>query len=111
MAQAAIEAGADVVIGHHPHVLQGIEKYQDGLILYSLGNFVFDQYGFDQNESLIAKFVIGSDKRELRLEPIRIESFMPRPTDQQEQEVTLRRLASWSDQDLAQEIQSGIIIW
>ena len=41
MAHAAIEAGANLVIGHHPHVPQGIELYQDGLIFYSLGNFVF----------------------------------------------------------------------
>jgi poly-gamma-glutamate synthesis protein (capsule biosynthesis protein) len=42
LAHAAIDAGADVVIGHHPHVLQPLERYRDGLILYSLGNFVFD---------------------------------------------------------------------
>ena len=40
--QAFVEAGADAVIGHHPHVVQGIEKYGDGLIAYSLGNLVFD---------------------------------------------------------------------
>ena len=39
--RAAIKAGADVVIGHHPHVVQGIEKYNDTYILYSLGNLVF----------------------------------------------------------------------
>lgn len=39
--RAAIKAGADVVIGHHPHVIQGIEKYNDTYILYSLGNLVF----------------------------------------------------------------------
>lgn len=42
IAQLAIECGADVVLGHHPHVLQGIERYKNGLIFYSLGNFVFD---------------------------------------------------------------------
>lgn len=36
-----IDAGADMVIGHHPHVLQGMEVYKDGLIVYSLGNLVF----------------------------------------------------------------------
>lgn len=41
MAHAAIEAGADLVVGAHPHVVQGVERYRDGLILYSLGNFVF----------------------------------------------------------------------
>jgi poly-gamma-glutamate synthesis protein (capsule biosynthesis protein) len=42
-ARAAIDAGAALVIGHHPHVVQTFEKYKDGYIIYSLGNFVFDQ--------------------------------------------------------------------
>jgi len=41
--RAAVDAGADVVIGHHPHVVQETERYRDGFIAYSLGNFVFDQ--------------------------------------------------------------------
>ncbi len=40
----AIDAGADLVLGHHPHVIQPIEEYKGGWIAYSLGNFVFDQY-------------------------------------------------------------------
>ena len=38
---AAIDAGADIVIGHHPHVPQGVEVYNDRVICYSLGNFIF----------------------------------------------------------------------
>lgn len=41
IARAAIDAGADIVYGHHPHVLQKIEQYKDGVIFYSLGNFSF----------------------------------------------------------------------
>jgi poly-gamma-glutamate capsule biosynthesis protein CapA/YwtB (metallophosphatase superfamily) len=41
LGRATIDAGADLVIGHHPHVLQGIESYRGRHILYSLGNFVF----------------------------------------------------------------------
>ena len=41
-AHTAIDAGASVVFGHHPHVLQGIETYNEGVIIYSLGNLVFD---------------------------------------------------------------------
>ena len=37
----AIEAGADIIVGHHPHIVQGIEKWEDTYILYSLGNLVF----------------------------------------------------------------------
>lgn len=41
LAHAAIDAGADLVLGHHPHVLQGIEVYKNRYICYSLGNFCF----------------------------------------------------------------------
>lgn len=43
LARAAIDAGAKIVVGHHPHVIQPIEEYHGGVIAYSLGNFVFDQ--------------------------------------------------------------------
>jgi len=52
-AHAAIDAGADLVIGSHPHVLQTIELYKDGLIAYSLGNFVFDQFYDAANKTAI----------------------------------------------------------
>lgn len=42
LAHAMIDAGADAIIGHHPHVLQGIEVYKNRIIAYSLGNFLFD---------------------------------------------------------------------
>ncbi len=40
---AIIDAGADLVVGHHPHVIEDVERYKSGWIAYSLGNFVFDQ--------------------------------------------------------------------
>jgi gamma-polyglutamate biosynthesis protein CapA len=43
LAKIAIDSGADLVIGHHPHVIQDIEKYKGKFIFYSLGNFIFDQ--------------------------------------------------------------------
>ena len=41
VARNLIDCGADVIIGHHPHVVQGIERYKEGIIFYSLGNFNF----------------------------------------------------------------------
>ena len=43
IAKRVIDAGADVVVGHHPHAIQPLERYNNGYIAYSLGNFVFDQ--------------------------------------------------------------------
>jgi poly-gamma-glutamate capsule biosynthesis protein CapA/YwtB (metallophosphatase superfamily) len=54
-ARAAIDAGAAVVIGSHPHVLQPIERYHGGLIAYSLGDFVFDQYEGIANAAIILR--------------------------------------------------------
>lgn len=48
LAHKIMSAGATVVVGHHPHVLQGIETYKDGIILYSLGNFVFPDILYKQ---------------------------------------------------------------
>ncbi len=44
ISRKAIDYGADIVIGHHPHVTQPVEEYKGKYIAYSLGNFVFDQY-------------------------------------------------------------------
>jgi hypothetical protein len=52
-AHAAINAGADLVLGHHPHTLEGIEAYKGKPILYSMGNFVFDQREGERMESAI----------------------------------------------------------
>lgn len=52
-ARAAIDAGVSLVVGAHPHVLQPIEEYNGGLIVYSLGNFVFDGFTGAANESAI----------------------------------------------------------
>ena len=43
-ARGFVDAGADIVLGHHPHVLQGFERYKNGWIAYSLGNFLFDEF-------------------------------------------------------------------
>ena len=55
VAHAAVQAGADVILGHHPHVLQGIEVYQGRPILYSMGNFIFDMAAGPKMESAIFK--------------------------------------------------------
>lgn len=55
-ARKVIDAGADIIFGHHPHVIQGVEKYNQGVIFYSLGNFVFggNSYPSDR-DSFIAQ--------------------------------------------------------
>ena len=58
-AHAYIDAGADAVIGTHPHILQGIEFYNGKPIMYSLGNFWFDDYDID---TLVAELRITGEQ-------------------------------------------------
>ena len=61
IARLAIDSGASLVIGHHPHVLQRIETYKEGLIAYSMGNFVFDNFLFPPNYSAILKVELSEN--------------------------------------------------
>ncbi len=79
LAHALIDAGADIVLGHHPHVLQLVEIYKNKLIFYSLGNFVFDQVGVEQNKSMIATIDVWDDGELTYLTtPVQIEKNFPR---------------------------------
>lgn len=69
IAYAAIDAGADIVYGHHPHVLQRIEEYKDGIIYYSLGNFVFGGHHWPQDldSAVLQQEIIRSPMGEISL--------------------------------------------
>jgi poly-gamma-glutamate synthesis protein (capsule biosynthesis protein) len=58
-ARALIDAGADVVLSHHPHVMQGIDTYKGKLIAYSLGNFLFPYKTVEGRKSFILRFEYG----------------------------------------------------
>jgi len=79
-AHLAIDAGADLVVGHHPHVVQSVEEYKEGFIAYSLGNFVFDQ-GFSEDTMkgiLLEVLVEGSKIEKIIIRKIKINnSFQP----------------------------------
>ncbi|MEX2012705.1 MAG: CapA family protein [Patescibacteria group bacterium] len=77
VAHAAVEAGADLVIGHHPHVPQPYEKYQGKYIFYSLGNLVFDQQpGAWRDRSALVEIKIEDKKvKSFKLLPYQIYSY------------------------------------
>lgn len=81
-ARKAIDVGADIVVGHHPHVLERIENYKNGLIFYSLGNLVFDQKEQKHkgvSKSMIVKvFFEGSKISYIKIIPVVIKNYQPR---------------------------------
>ena len=69
-AHKAIDAGADVIIGHHPHILQGIERYRSGIIFYSLGNFAFASKSATADVSAMIRLRLADDHHEAEIVPL-----------------------------------------
>lgn len=66
IARAAVDAGADIVVGHHPHVMESVEEYNGGVIFYSLGNFIFDQYFSEHTmRGMVVNVSIDPDTNEM----------------------------------------------
>jgi poly-gamma-glutamate synthesis protein (capsule biosynthesis protein) len=74
-AHALIDAGADAVIGHHPHVLQGIERYGNGVIVYSLGNFVFGGNSRSSYDTGLFQIRLTNNGPEYDFLPVHIEQW------------------------------------
>ena len=82
LARNLINWGVDVVIGSHPHVLQPVEKYGDGIIFYSMGNFVFDQGWSRTKDSMVLNYYVDEDGNcSFEITPIRIKDGYPEVTN------------------------------
>lgn len=94
-ARSAIDAGANLVIGGHPHVVQNVEKYKEGYIFYSLGNFVFDQMWSNETRLGAIAEIIFKDKKIDNIKFIPIKSYdysQPAILDGGEKKMILERL-------------------
>ncbi|MDA8234224.1 MAG: CapA family protein [Clostridia bacterium] len=97
LAKAMVDAGADIIMGHHPHVLQGIEIYKGKIIAYSLGNFVFTNRTGKPMDSMILKTwfdPLGFTR--LRLDPIVLHMARPQPANLADKERILNKLRKLS---------------
>ncbi len=73
-----IDNGADMVLGSHPHVIQTLEEYKEKLIVYSLGNFIFDQYfSKETQEGLAVSLLFNKKQVSFELIPIDIKHSVP----------------------------------
>lgn len=80
LGRAMVDAGADIIVGHHPHVLEPIEFYKDSVIMYSLGNFIFDQGWSRTRETALVQYKLSKDgKARLEVHPMVIREGQPRP--------------------------------
>lgn len=94
-AHGLIDAGADVIIGHHPHVVQSIEFYNGKPIFYSLGNFIFDQIEKERNTGIAVELLISEHKILTTVHPYTISRDRePTPMPQNEALLYCESLAS-----------------
>lgn len=76
----AVEAGAGLVVAHHPHVTQGLELFEGKLIAWSLGNFLFDQYFYSaQSAALLYVWMDGDEFYHAETVPLYIKGYHPTP--------------------------------
>ncbi len=101
LGQQLIDAGADAILGHHPHVLQPVEVRDGRPILYSLGNFIFDQQPLPRRQTVLARMKwrptpAGARPTRLEMLPYLIEDMRPVPADSHMANAILDHLESIS---------------
>ncbi len=111
LAHAFIDAGADAVVGHHPHVIQDVQLYKNAPIFYSLGNFIFDQYFSEEVQNGLMLEFIFEDKFSIGITPVTSigSRSMPRFASPSESDALLEELAVKSAPLLNDMIKKGSI--
>jgi len=110
LAYLSVNAGADLIIGSHPHVVQEIEEYRGKMIFYSLGNFIFDQFFSEETErGLVVKLELYLDKLVYSLLPVQIFKAQPFLMVSPDLEEFLEELSLKSPANLSEQIKVGVI--
>lgn len=113
-AHLLIDAGTDMIIGHHPHVIQGLEVYRGKPIFYSLGNFIFDQYfSLDTQEGLAVGVSVNNERMELFLFPLKSRLSQVELMGKEEKDKLFKKIIQWSEvnNQIATQIENGKIIF
>lgn len=112
LAHKFIDAGADLIIGHHPHVTQEVEVYENSMIFYSLGNFIFDQYFSQDTQEELAFEMSLSSNGDLSYKLIPVKSIKSQPeimSDSEKSDWLESFALRSSDLNLQTEIREGKI--
>lgn len=111
LAQTFSDSGADIIIGHHPHVVQSIEKINETIVFYSLGNYIFDQYFSSEVQSgLVLKLDMSSSPKISLIPVTTLDSkIQPQRLEGEKLQIALKDFAKISDARLAAGIEAGVL--
>lgn len=109
-AQKMIDAGAHIILGHHPHYLQGIEKYKHGIIAYSLGDFIFDETG--QDTMILECSISKNGVQDFAVIPARIsEQFQTEVLNKEEGKTVLDKIQLLSEECCSYRPEVADALW
>lgn len=112
LAHAFVDAGADFIIGHHPHVVENFEIYNGVPVFYSLGNFIFDQYWAKKvQEELAIGLDFSESGIEIKLIPMKSDMSQSRLMTETEKTEWLERFIGYGNYDDSMKamIRAGVI--
>lgn len=92
-----IDNGADIVVGSHAHVTQGIEMYKNKPIFYGLGNFIFDQSNPNTHRGMFLELNLVNDSCEVTVHPIYINGYIPQYMSPEDGDQLLKELNPQAD--------------
>ena len=97
LARFTVDQGADLVVGHHPHVLQGAEVYKGRPIVYSLGNFIFGGNSTSDYDTAALKVSLKDQQMRVEFLPIQVRGYQPRVVNGQAGQQILGQITGVSD--------------
>ncbi|NEP44788.1 MAG: CapA family protein, partial [Okeania sp. SIO2H7] len=109
LARFTIDRGADLVVGHHPKVLQGAEIYKGRPIIYSLGNFVFGGNSASDYETAVLRVSLKQNKMRVELLPVVVTDYQPQVVGGEKGEEILRHIGRLSS-IFEQPIRSPLVL-
>ena len=87
LARFTVDQGADVVVGHHPHVLQGAEIYKGRPIAYSMGNFIFGGNPRSDYDTAVLKVALKDKQMKVEFIPVEVRGYQPRVASDRSAEI------------------------
>jgi poly-gamma-glutamate capsule biosynthesis protein CapA/YwtB (metallophosphatase superfamily) len=97
LARFTVDQGADLVVGHHPHVLQGAEVYKGRPIVYSLGNFIFGGNSTSDYDTAALKVSLKDEQMRVEFLPVQVRSYQAKVVNGQSGQQILGQITSVSD--------------
>jgi hypothetical protein len=109
LARFTIDQGADLVVGHHPHVLQGAEIYKGRPIVYSLGDFIFGGNSRSDYDTAVLKVSLKERNMKVEFLPVEVKKFQPKVVNGAAGDRILKKVEQISS-IFAQPMRSSVVL-